>query len=74
MHAGLSGFFVLLDFPDPADSGIVYTESATASLFVQDSDDVQRYVTIFSHLSSAALQASRTTRFIQEIMEQEQLT
>lgn len=74
MHAGLSGSFVLLDFPDPADPCIAYSESATASLFVQDPDDVQRYVTIFSHLNSAALQASRTTQFIQQIMEQEQLT
>ncbi|MBB6122120.1 transcriptional regulator with XRE-family HTH domain [Nocardiopsis algeriensis] len=72
MHAGLSGSFVLLDFPDPADPCIAYTETATASLFIQDPDDVQRYVTIFSHLNSAALQASRTTRFIQQILEQEE--
>lgn len=74
MHAGLSGSFVLLDFPNPADPCIAYTETATASLFVQDSDAVHRYVTIFSHLNSAALQASRTTDFIQHIMEQEKST
>ncbi|OOC54859.1 MULTISPECIES: helix-turn-helix domain-containing protein [Nocardiopsis] len=71
MHAGLSGSFVLLDFPNPADPCIAYTETATASLFVQDSDSVQRYVTIFSNLNSAALQAPHTTHFIQQIMEQE---
>jgi len=74
MHAGLSGSFVLLDFPNPADPCLAYTEWATASLFVQDPDEVQRYVTIFSHLNSAALQASHTTQFIQQIMKQEQLT
>lgn len=71
MHAGLSGSFVLLDFPNPADPCIAYTESATASLFVQDSDSVHRYVTIFSHLNSSALQASHTTRFIRQIIDQE---
>ncbi|WP_067604839.1 helix-turn-helix domain-containing protein [Nocardiopsis listeri] len=69
MHAGMSGSFVLLDFPGELDPSLVYTETATDSLFVQESDSVQRFVTIFSHLNAAALRTSRTMGFIQSILE-----
>lgn len=54
MHAALSGSFFLLDFPSELDPSIVYTETSTDSLFVQESASVQRYVTIFSNLNAAA--------------------
>ncbi|WP_017624449.1 helix-turn-helix domain-containing protein [Nocardiopsis chromatogenes] len=71
MHAGLSGSFYLLDFPHDADPSIVYTETATDSLFVQDPDSVQRYVTIFAHLNAAALRTSETITFVRRIIEDE---
>ncbi|WP_083918024.1 helix-turn-helix domain-containing protein [Nocardiopsis xinjiangensis] len=69
MHAGMSGSFALLDFPGGIDPGIVYTETATDSLFVQEPEPVQRFVTIFSHLNAAALRTSHTIRFLQSILE-----
>ncbi|GAA1753113.1 helix-turn-helix transcriptional regulator [Streptomonospora arabica] len=69
MHAGLAGSFVILDFPAEMDPGIVYTETATDSLFVQDVPSVQRFVTIFANLNSAALRPPHTLKFIQQIME-----
>ena len=69
MHSGMSGSFALLDFPGELDPSLVYTETATDSLFVQESDSVQRFVTIFSHLNAAALRTSRTMGFIQSILE-----
>lgn len=69
MHAGLSGSFFLLDFPSELDPSIVYTETAADSLFVQDPESVQRFVTIFSHLNAAALRAPETVTFIRQIME-----
>ncbi|WP_017597357.1 helix-turn-helix domain-containing protein [Nocardiopsis lucentensis] len=69
MHSGLSGSFYLLDFPGELDPSIVYTENATDSLFVQDPESVQRFVTIFSDLNAAALRATQSIRFIRQIME-----
>ncbi|QBI56467.1 helix-turn-helix domain-containing protein [Streptomonospora litoralis] len=69
MHAGLSGSFLILDFPAELDPSIVYTETATDSLFVQDAPSVQRFVTIFANLNSAALRAPHTVKFIRHIME-----
>ncbi|GAA4917275.1 helix-turn-helix domain-containing protein [Streptomonospora salina] len=71
MHAGLAGSFVILDFPASADPSIVYTETATDSLFVQDAASVQRFVTIFANLNSAALRAPHTLEFVRQIMESE---
>ena len=68
MHAGLSGSFVILDFPNPSDPSLAYAETATDSLFIQEAEPVQRYVSIFSHLNSASLQPHLTTRFIRQIM------
>lgn len=69
MHAGMSGSFVLLDFPGELDPSLVYTETATDSLFVQEPESVQRFVTIFSHLNAAALRTSHTIQFIRKILE-----
>ena len=69
MHSGLAGAFYLLDFPGELDPSIVYTETATDSLFVQDPESVQRFVTIFSDLNAAALRAPQSVRLIRQIME-----
>ncbi|MDT0301796.1 Scr1 family TA system antitoxin-like transcriptional regulator [Streptomonospora wellingtoniae] len=62
---------MILDFPAQIGPSLVYTETATDSLFVQDAASVQRFVTIFANLNSAAHRAPRTLRFIREIMESE---
>lgn len=69
MHAAMSGSFFLLDFPNELDPSIAYTETSTDSLFVQESASVQRYVTIFAHLNSAALRPSESARFLRQILE-----
>lgn len=69
MHAALSGSFFLLDFPSELDPSIVYTETSTDSLFVQESASVQRYVTIFSNLNAAAHRPAESVCFLQETLE-----
>ncbi|PSK99020.1 helix-turn-helix protein [Murinocardiopsis flavida] len=69
MHAGLAGSFLLFDFPSEIDPSVVYTETATDSLFVQDADSVSRFVTIFSHLNAAALRTPETVNYIRAILE-----
>ncbi|MFV2198926.1 helix-turn-helix domain-containing protein [Nocardiopsis sp. LOL_012] len=69
MHAALSGSFVMLDFPSQLDPSVVYTETSTDILFVQESESVQRYVADFSHLNAAALRTSESIRFLQQSLE-----
>lgn len=69
MHAALSGSFVMLDFPSELDPSIVYTETSTDILFVQESASLQRYVADFAHLNAAALRTAESIRFLQQNME-----
>lgn len=69
MHAALSGSFVMLDFPSGMDPSIVYTETSTDILFVQESESVQRYVADFSHLNAAALRTTESIKFLDQILE-----
>lgn len=54
-HAGLSGPFVILDFPVPADPSVVYLESRHDSLYLEDPEVVAEYRTILGHIQTAAL-------------------
>ncbi|MFE9245046.1 helix-turn-helix transcriptional regulator [Nocardiopsis sp. NPDC006938] len=69
MHAALSGSFVMLDFPSELDPTIVYTETSTDILFVQESESVQRYVSDFSHLNAAALRPAESIHFLRQNLE-----
>lgn len=69
MHAALSGSFVMLDFPSELDPSIVYTETSTDILFVQESASLQRYVADFAHLNAAALRTTESIGFLQQSME-----
>jgi transcriptional regulator with XRE-family HTH domain len=59
-HPGMDGSFVVLEFPDPADRAIVYTESAAGGLFLEEEDEIRRYTLMFGHLRAAALRPSAT--------------
>jgi transcriptional regulator with XRE-family HTH domain len=59
-HPGMDGSFVVLEFPDPADRAIVYTESAAGGLFLEEEDEIRRYTLMFGHLRAAALRPGAT--------------
>jgi transcriptional regulator with XRE-family HTH domain len=59
-HPGMDGSFVVLEFPDPADRPIVYTESAAGGLFLEENEEVRRYTLMFDHLRAAALPPAAT--------------
>jgi Domain of unknown function (DUF5753) len=50
-----SGPFVLLEFPDPADPGVVTAENLTSSLSLDDPGDFRQYAQTFGFLQTAAL-------------------
>jgi transcriptional regulator with XRE-family HTH domain len=66
-HAGSSGPFVVLKFPEAADLGVVYLEGQTGGVYLEDEADVARYTLVFEHLRASALSTAATARLISEV-------
>lgn len=54
-HAGMEGPFLILGFPEPADPDVVYLDSITTGIYLEDPAAIRRYTLIFDHLRAAAL-------------------
>ncbi|TMZ69997.1 XRE family transcriptional regulator [Klebsiella pneumoniae] len=66
-HAGMLGAFVILEFPDPLDPSLAFTESVTSSLFVEEPHQLERYGDVYGHLQGAALLPSQSVWFIEQV-------
>jgi len=56
VHPGLYGSFVLFDFADPADEGVLYVEQAQTQMVLRDRPDhVAQYHRVFDRLAAIAL-------------------
>lgn len=69
-HAGMDGTFAILDFPDAEDPDVVYAENATGGLFLEKSDELKKYHSIFDTISSAALTPEESTKMIEMLVEE----
>jgi transcriptional regulator with XRE-family HTH domain len=54
-HPGMNGPFVILTFRSPTDPPMVYLETATDGLYLDEPADVERYTLMFNHLVARAL-------------------
>jgi transcriptional regulator with XRE-family HTH domain len=54
-HPGMNGPFVILDFHASTDPPMVYLETATDGLYLDEPADVERYTLRFNHLVARAL-------------------
>ncbi|GGM01700.1 MULTISPECIES: helix-turn-helix domain-containing protein [Micromonospora] len=54
-HAGMDGTFTILSFHEPGDPGVVYAENATGGLFLEKSDELDKYHSIFEQIRAAAV-------------------
>ncbi len=54
-HPGMWGPFVVLSFASPSDPPMVYLETATDGLYLEEPADVERYRLRFNHLVARAL-------------------
>ncbi|MFI9270726.1 helix-turn-helix domain-containing protein [Kitasatospora sp. NPDC052896] len=54
-HPGMTGTFSLMEFPESADSTVVYFEGVTSDLYLEKDVDVRRYTGLYDHLRAAAL-------------------
>ncbi|MEU9730660.1 helix-turn-helix transcriptional regulator [Streptomyces sp. NPDC048002] len=63
-HPGVSGQYAILEFPDAADSSVVYIEGVTSDLYLEKAQDVQKYSVMYEHLRAQALNADQSREFI----------
>jgi len=61
-HPAMHGSFKIMKFPAPIDPDVVYLEAQTGALYLEKTEDVDRYSVMFDHLRAQALspEASRT--------------
>jgi transcriptional regulator with XRE-family HTH domain len=63
-HPGMSGPFVILDFPSGEDEPVIYLETATDGLYLEETAEIDRYSLMFDHLRASALSADESAAFI----------
>ncbi|MBW1597726.1 helix-turn-helix transcriptional regulator [Streptomyces sp. JJ38] len=66
-HPGVNGQYAILEFPDTADSTVVYLEGVTSDLYLEKAQDVQSYSVMYEHLRAQALNADDSRAFIQDV-------
>lgn len=66
-HPGINGQYAILEFPDAADSSVVYIEGVTSDLYLEKAHDVQRYSVMYEHLRAQSLNVEQSRIFIGEI-------
>ncbi|WP_460778679.1 helix-turn-helix domain-containing protein [Nocardiopsis nanhaiensis] len=67
LHPGSGGPFVIMDFPNTIDPSIVYLETDTDGLYLEEVDQVARYRKLFDHLRLAALLPEETVARLREM-------
>jgi transcriptional regulator with XRE-family HTH domain len=65
-HAGTTGPFVILDFPEPTDPSVVYVETLAGDIYLEERADVNRYTLAFDRLLAAALHPDDSVHLIQQ--------
>ncbi|MER5184623.1 helix-turn-helix transcriptional regulator [Streptomyces sp. NPDC002896] len=66
-HPGLNGQYAILEFPDAADSSVVYIEGVTSDLYLEKANDVHKYSVMYEHLRAQALNVEQSRHFIADI-------
>jgi hypothetical protein len=63
-HPGMEGSFVILSFPDDADTDTVYVTMATGGVFQEKPDELRRYTRIFEQIVELAATPEDSTALI----------
>lgn len=67
-HAAMCSPFTLLNFPEPLDLPIVFIETASDGIFLEDPDEVGKHAATFGDAQGSALSTSRSASFITDIL------
>ncbi|MBA0124930.1 helix-turn-helix domain-containing protein [Haloechinothrix sp. YIM 98757] len=66
-HSGMEGPFLILGFPERADPDVVYVDSTTGGVCLEEPDEVERYSVMFDHLRYHALGHEDSTRLLDKL-------
>lgn len=67
LHAGLGGSFVILDF-DGDDAGpIVYLETDTDGIYLEQPREIARYRALFQHVEAAAMRPQESVAYLKRL-------
>jgi len=66
-HAGTTGPFVILDFPEPTDPAVVYVETPAGDIYLEERSDVNRYTLAFDRLRAASLHPDDSVQMIERL-------
>ncbi|GII88774.1 transcriptional regulator [Sphaerisporangium siamense] len=68
-HAGLSGQFVILDFPSAVDRSVVYVETPTDGLYLEEDEQLKRYTLMFQYLCASALSVEASIAYLSNLID-----
>jgi hypothetical protein len=66
----MDGTFAILDFPEAEDPDVVYAENATGGLFLEKSEELKKYSSIFDTIRTSALTPEESTVMIARLIEE----
>ena len=66
-HPAMDGSFSILGFPEASDPDVVYLESQTSSLYLEETPEIERYTLMFSHLIAKALDPDESRKLIAQV-------
>jgi transcriptional regulator with XRE-family HTH domain len=69
-HGAMTGAFEILGFPEPIDPDVVYLENMASALFLEEPDDIARYVQVFDYLRATALSPQATRAMLASAAEE----
>jgi hypothetical protein len=69
-HAGLEGAFTVLSFAEAVDPDVAYVEGTAGDVYVESSEQVDRYKIAFGRIWDVALSPEESRKLISDIKEQ----
>lgn len=66
-HPGMEGPFIIMGFPDQADSDVVYVDGTPGGIYYELPEEVRRYKLMFDHLRAAALRPDDSIALIADV-------
>ncbi|RZS34274.1 helix-turn-helix protein [Herbihabitans rhizosphaerae] len=66
-HSGMEGPFLILGFPEQADPDVVYVDTTTTGVYLEQPAEIKRYTLMFDHLRAAALKPDDTVALVEQV-------
>jgi len=69
-HAGMDGTFAILEFEEHQDADVVFAENATGGLFLEKTEELRKYNSIFESIRASALDPEESIEMIELLVEE----